>query len=210
MIEDTFENRFHYDAQIFTSEEPTDEMLEGLKAVKGVSDVEIMSYMRTTLQGPNGEAETTICGIPENAVDVIIYDENRKEIAVPASGIILVNHLAEDLGIKTGDTVTINGQDLTVTGLCDQSLNWMNHVSESTMKQIGQIDQYSIFCTASDEKALIDHVSTWETYKYTNLKSTTKESNERQFKTYDIAVFILIGFAIRMGFFIVYNTTEMR
>ncbi len=210
MLEDTFAYRFHDDAQIFTQDEPTAERLAELATVEGVSDVEMMTYMRVMLVGGTGSQEITVCGLPENAKNVTIFDRDRNVIDVPQTGILLVTHLADDLGINVGDTVTVNGVSLTVEGLSDQCLNWMNYVSEATAATIGEVDQYSIFCKATDETSLIRHVSEWEDYQYTNIKATSRSSNERQFLQYDTVVYTLIAFAVVMGLLIVYNTTEMN
>lgn len=208
LLSQLYDQRIHYDAQIFVDSAPSQELLSGIASQHSVSDVEVLTYRNAAVTA-NGKTADAIFSAPaENTALLTVCDRQEKPLPIPARGVILERHLAQELGVAAGDTVTADGVSLEITAISEQSVNRMQYVSPQTMARLGQPDQYTIICHAADEKALLQYVSGLDGYLYTNFTDVMYRANADTFWLYSLGVYILIGFSVVLGFLIIYNTTQ--
>ena len=208
LIHQLYDLRVHYDAQIFVKEEPSAEMLAGIAAQKGVTDVEVLPMMTTAVSAKGKSADAFFSAPAENTQLLTVYDSDGQPIAIPDRDIILERHLAEELGVGVGDAVTVKGNRLKVAAISDQCVNRLQYISQQTMSRLGKADQYSIICHASDEEGLLRYVSEMDGYLYTDFTDVLQRANTETFALYSLGVYILIAFSVCLGLLIIYNTTQ--
>ena len=208
LLHQFYDLRTHYDAQIFVGEAPTAELLSGIASQSGVSDVETLSYLDASVSANGHTADVTFAAPADNSVLVTVTDSRDDPLPIPAQGVILERHLAQDLEVAVGDTVTVNGVLLEVAALSAQSISRQQYISQQTMSRLGTPDQYTVICHAADEDGLLRYASDLDSYLYTNFTDVLRRANTETFALLTLGVYILICFSVLLGFLIIYNTTQ--
>ena len=208
LLSQIYDQRIHYDAQIFLDSAPTQELLSGIAAQNSVSDVEVLTYISATVTANGRTADATFSAPADDTALLTVCDRQEQPIPIPRQGVILERHLARELNLDVGDTVSVNGIGLEITALSDQSVNRIQYVSPQTMSRLGQPDQYTVICHTTDEEGLLRYVSGLDGYLYTNFTDVMHRANAETFGLYSLGVYILIGFSVFLGFLIIYNTTQ--
>lgn len=127
-----------------TFTEPTSaDALYSLDAIKGVSYVESYRTVPARLRFGHRSYKTAIEGIPAGSVLNRILDEDLKQIAIPPSGIVLTDYLAEYLGIKPGSMLTVEIMEgdrpvrqVPVVALARQYMGVMGYMDESALNRL--------------------------------------------------------------------------
>lgn len=205
-----FDQRIHYDCQLFMSEEPDQEFLDELNALPYVSDAEVLRYYTADITY-NGKTESgAVNALNEGSALLHVYDAQGNKIDVPHTGIILEKHLAEALGVRAGDTVLVNAVPIRVSAVSDQCVNRNHYLSPYQAEALGKSTLSSVIChiDEKDEQTLLSFVTEKEGYLYSVFTRVFYASNARTFATYDLAAWIIISFAIVIGLFIVVNTAQ--
>lgn len=210
MLQQLYDDRIRYDCQIYFKKEPDENVMKELNDLSYVSDVQRLPFYQSEIEF-SGKSKKAVINAAEMDTKLIgIYDSSQKRLAVPANGIILEKHLAQELGAGKGDTVTVNGKELIVADISDQSIARFQYVSYQTGKTLGEATIGSVICNISeeDEQKLVSYLTKNENYLYSVFTRLALQGNEKTFKTYDLAAWIIIGFAIIIGLIIVINTAQ--
>ena len=111
LVDSTFVRAQRQDASIAFSElEPLD-VTAGVLRLPGVEAVEpFRSVSARLIHGPLSKREA-ITGVPAGAELSPVFDATRGRIEVPPDGLLLSRKLAERLGVKVGDEVTVAVQE---------------------------------------------------------------------------------------------------
>lgn len=234
LLHQLYDERIHYDCQIFFDKDPDDEIIEELSALKYVSDVQRLPFYQTEIE-LDGKIEKAVINSLSPDTDLVgIYDAKNKKMDIPKNGIILEKHLAQSIGASIGDTVKIKGQDITVDGISDQSVSRFQYMSYKAAEKLGDVTIGSLICNIDkdDEQKLLEFLTDKASERYQSAQNTLSddnterekkdganylytvftrlafEGNEKIFKTYDLAAWIIIGFAIIIGLVIVINIAQ--
>lgn len=83
-------------------------------------------------------------------------------------------------------------------------------MSEKTAKLLGDPSLGCVILDIAekDEQSLLEHLTADDNYLYSVFTRLSYEGNQRVFKTYDLAAWIIISFAIIIGLAIVLNTSR--
>ena len=203
-----YDDRTHYDAQIFFNQEPGQTLLDSLNALPYVSDCQPQQYFRPEITTNLGRETLTICALDPETDLITVFGLGDDPIPVPESGIVLEKHVAHRLGIGVGDTIAVGTKKLTVTALSDQSVGRMSYVSLAQAKALGQPDCYCILARCTDQQRLLERLSEEEGFTHGNFTATLRKGSEETFALYTLGVEILIGFAVLLGVIIVFNTMQ--
>ncbi len=210
LLHQLYDERIHYDCQIFFKEDTTDEFMQELSDLPFVRDVQKMPYYQAdfTFNGKTKSAVVNSLDIDTQLVG--IYDRHNRKLDLPEQGIILEKHLAEELGADVGDTIDIDGIPVKIADISDQSISRFQYMSYKSAKKLGDVTLGSVICNISekDEQKLLGFLTENDNYLYTVFTRLSYQGNEKVFKTYDLAAWIIIGFAIVIGLVIVINTAQ--
>ena len=210
LLHQLYDERIHYDCQIFFKEEPTDDFIKEMNELKFVREAQKMPYYQADISF-NGKTESgVINALDRNTQLVGVYDRYDKKLDIPEQGIILEKHLAEEIGADVGDTVDINGVSVKIAEISDQSISRFHYISYEAAEKLGDVSLGSVICNISqdDEQKLLEFLTENDNYLYAVFTRLAHQGNEKIFKTYDLAAWIIIGFAIIIGLVIVINTAQ--
>ena len=210
LLKQTFEDRIHYDCQIFFEDAPNEETVEELKGLGYLSDVHVLLYYDTEFSF-GSERKTGLLNALQTGTSLISIPGLDEDFEFTAdNGIILERHLAERLNAQKGDTVLAGGKELQVLAISEQAANWTNYISLESAKDTGKPDYGCVICNIPEEKQqeLMEYLveNDKEGYLYTIFINRYFNDNIKLYGTYDQAVWILIGFAVIVGMVIILNT----
>lgn len=238
LLHQLYDERINYDCQIFFDEEPDAEFMKEFSRLKFVRDVQKLPFYQTDIEFGGKSEKAVINALDTDTELVGVYNRDNKKLTIPKNGIILEKHLAQAIGADKGDTVRIKGHDVKVEDISDQSVSRFQYMSYTAAAQLGDVTIGSLICnidkadeqklleflttkasekfssngyTTSDEQTVTDETEeegSGANYLYTVFTRLAYEGNEKIFKTYDLAAWIIIGFAIVIGLVIVINIAQ--
>lgn len=202
--------RLKYDAQIFLSSEPTERLLAQLDELDYVSDTQRMGFYSCTIAHGNESEEATINAVQQGTDLVGIHDAHGQRIEVPRAGIVLDEHLAQQLDVAQGDSVTVNGQPMRVNAISKQDTARVQYVSLSQAKALGEGNLGCIVCRIDpkDEQRLLKFLAKRDDYVFTVFTDVLYDSSERLYATYDLSAWILTGFSVAIGALVMINVMQ--
>jgi len=210
LLHQLYDERINYDCQIFFKADPDDDFMKSMSDLPFVKDVQKMPYYQADFTFNGKTKSAVVNGLDKNTELVGVYDRNNQKLAIPENGIILEKHLAEELGADVGDTVEIDGVPVKIEEISDQSISRFQYMSYQASEKLGDVTLGSVICNISenDEQKLLGFLTEDDNYLYTVFTRLSYQGNEKIFKTYDLAAWIIIGFAIVIGLVIVINTAQ--
>lgn len=142
----TFENRLHYTFTVFFESEPD---IAAIRAIDGVENAEPVSISYGTFTAGDLEESEQINGISTGSSLVTPVSVDLAELEIPRNGIILEESFAEEMGLSEGDTVQVNGTDITVAAITRELVNRVNYVSLEQAEELG-LDPRAAFVHIDD------------------------------------------------------------
>ena len=208
ILKETFETRTNYDSQVFFNSTPNSELLEEIENLDNVERIEKVKIYHLKIEKGGKSENAVINAISGDSRCVNIFNTKNKQIYVQKDGIILEKNVADKLNASIGDTVNVDGKEFKVTEISSQCLNKTSYISLDSSDKIGNgiIDTIYVNIQDGTEQELIKFLSEKEEYVYSVFVKTIHDKYIRSFKSYDIAAWINIIFAILIGSFIVFNT----
>lgn len=210
ILHDEFDQRLHYDCQIFFSDEPDAEFLDMLKGLDYVNDVEVMGFYNSEVRFGDESEHASVNALLPGTDLVRIYDANGKQLEVPDEGIVLEEHLAKKLGVSVGDTVYIDDVPCEVRALSKQDMNRVQYLSLEQAKELDAGELGCVICNIArdDQQRLLSVLTQRDDYVFVVFTDVLYESNLRLFATYDVSAWILTSFAVLIGAFVVFNIMQ--
>ncbi len=208
ILHELYEQRIRYDCQVFFEEQPDAEMMKEMSDLGFTSNVEPMIYYESEIEFAGKKKDAVVNALVKDTEQVCVFDSDGNRLEIPAEGIMLERHLAEDLGAKAGDTVLVDGKPFRVTEISEQSVSRFQYISKESASGEGTLGCVILDVDEADEQKLLAYLTETDTYLYSVFTRLAYEGNAKVFKTYDLAAYIIIGFAIIIGLTIVYNTTQ--
>jgi putative ABC transport system permease protein len=95
------------DMKVSFTEPTSRKALFELKSMPGVYQAETFRTVPARFRFGHRSYKTVINGMEKGGRLHLLLDEDMKEVAVPPSGILLTDYLGEILGVKAGDTLTV-------------------------------------------------------------------------------------------------------
>ncbi len=208
ILTDEFEDRIHYDCEIFLASEPDEEFLEELTSSGLAEDIETVGYFSREIEGNGASKEMIIKGISPDSKLLGIHDSDRNEMHVSDDGMLLEKHTAELLNVSEGDTVLAGGTPVLVTGIHDECQHRFHYISSNLMSRLGEADMYSVICKVKKENEvpLMELLSEEEDYIYAAFTSRIYAGIEDGFQAFGICAIIILVFSVVIGLIIVVNT----
>jgi len=207
-LHQVFDERIKYDCQIFFEETPSEELMNKLENLPYTVQIENVAYYQTDISAGGKSKSAVVNAVNEDSVLIGITDAEGKVLKVKQGGIVLERHTADELGVDEGGTVTVEGREMTVTAVSDQCVNRIQYISYADVAFLPKPDLGSIVCTLSGDRKqdLLTLLFDTEGYQYSVFTASLYDYNTQLFATYDLAAWIVILFAVTIGFVIVLNT----
>jgi len=165
-----------------------------------------------------GHTETaSVNALPEDTGMIRIFGIRNEPLSVPSEGILLEKHLAAELGVVPGDLVLVDGVELEVAGISNQNVNRNQYISAHQAERLGEPTLRAILIRTEerDETAVVEGecsvqalLADRDEYLYCIFTRLFRDGMEKAFAIYDLASWIIIGFAVLIGLIVVVNTTQ--
>jgi putative ABC transport system permease protein len=210
LVRQEFDQRLGYDCQLFLSQEPDAQTLEQIGALGYVRDLQRVGFYSCPIAHDGRSCDATVNAVAPDSDLIGIYDARGERIAVPTHGIVLDEHLAQELGVGVGDTVELRGARLRVEALSRQDSNRVQYVSLETMRDLGEGSIGCVICRVdpTDQQRLMQALSERDDYVFAIFTDVLRSSTERLHATYDTSAWILTSFAVAIGALVVFNVTQ--
>jgi putative ABC transport system permease protein len=206
IIDQIFELRFANDCQVVYTTFPDQDIVDEIKAIEGVNKVEVYSYYSANITFEEKSETISINGVPQNNELLRIPDENNGVIN-NITGFVLEKHTADNLGVKVGDYVALDGVSTLVTALSNQYV-YRNSYIPITDVSLETKHSGIVLCDLASNNEIESKIyNTTYFYGITFTEELYKSSKDN-FALYDIGVFICILFAVIMGLIIIFNTEQ--
>ncbi|MBR0419626.1 MAG: FtsX-like permease family protein [Erysipelotrichaceae bacterium] len=209
IVKQLFEDRIHYDCQIFYNEKVSDEYLKELKALDYIEEAEKLNMYSKEISFDDKTFKASIYAMDNNEL-FSFHDEKDDRLFLPEEGIILEKYLAEKLGVKIGDRVIIEGNSFEVKAISYQSSNRYQYISMKEAERLGDIDLVSLIVKMKDgfDQTLMKKLIEEDNYLYSVFTTTAYRSTLKLFDTFNAAAYIIIGFSIIIGLVIIVNIAQ--
>ncbi|MBR0515022.1 MAG: FtsX-like permease family protein [Clostridia bacterium] len=210
IIEEMFVRRIHYDCQVYFSAKPTPEQEEGIRTQSWIAQVDsVRTYSAEAVSG-HDSVPVTVMALKEEASLLSVPDEHGRIMDLPHEGIVLAIDDARKLGVQKGDTVTIAGVSLTVAGISRQSGNVYSYCSLTQAEALGEPDQYMwlVRLNGDNDQELIGWLKDSENYIMTVITQILSDGINELHAPYDLIGWLIAGFAVVLGLFIIVNTNQ--
>ena len=210
ILHQLYDERSNYDCQIFFDEQPGEETVKQLSELDFVSNLQPLSYYEKEISFGGRSEKAVINALVPDTELIRVYDSEANRLELPQTGLIIERHLAERLGAKAGDTVTIEGEEFVISAVSDQSVSRFQYMSAESAAPLGEgsLGCLILDIDEADEQKLLARLTETDGYLYCVFTRLSYEGNAKVFRTYDLATSVIIGFAVLIGLTIVYNTTQ--
>lgn len=211
ILRQMYDEQIRYDCQIFFSKPLAEDMVDKLNALDYVSDAQAMSCYQGEISFGD-KTESGVINVLEDGTELVgIYDRSDTRLPLPGDGIILEEHLANSIGAKEGDVVLVNGSAaLRVEAVSFACASRYQYISASGGAALGEPDIGTVILNIGeqDERALLGFLMEQEDYLYTVFTRLAYQGSLDVLRAYDLSAWIIISFAVIIGFIIVLNTTR--
>ena len=217
ILTELFDKQIHYDCQAFLKDVPDKAFMEELEALDYVAETLQMGYYTSDISYQGHTETASVYALPEDTDMIQIFGIKNEPLSVPSEGILLEKHLAAELGTVPGDLVLVDGVEMEVAGISNQNVNRSQYISarqaekleEPTLRAIlirtEETDETAI---GAGERAVQALLADRDDYLYCIFTRLFRGGMEKLFAIYDLASWIIIGFAVLIGLIIVVNTTQ--
>jgi putative ABC transport system permease protein len=111
IVDVTFGIAQRMDATLTFAETADDRILTDVGRLPGVFSVEPLRATEVILTAGSRQRRDTLMGLAQGAYLYRLLDQDMAEVAVRPDGITLSNNLAQKLGVRVGDVVTVQATD---------------------------------------------------------------------------------------------------
>ena len=217
ILTELFDKQIHYDCQVFLKDMPDQAFMEELEALDYVSETLQMGYYTSDISYQGHTETASVNALPEDTGMVQIFGIKSEPLSVPSEGILLEKHLAAELGAVPGDLVLVDGVGLEVAGISNQNVNRNQYISARQAEKLEEPTLWAILIRTEEtdetaiekgERSVQALMADRDDYLYCIFTRLFRDGMEKLFAIYDLASWIIIGFAVLIGLIIVINTTQ--
>ena len=205
----TFGRRYTYDALVGV--ENGWESLDRIKAVEGVSAAEpVLTFVTTVENGDRSLREKVRAVLPDARL-MVPYTADYEPVPL-SDGVVMDEWAARQLDLSVGDTVTIEGVPLAVTGICRNLIDRTEYITFETAEKMGFSGPDVIAIRtggAKEPKEVYKEIASLPDHQYTSLLSTQRASEDDYTLLTRVASGSLTAAALLMGLILVINMVTL-
>ena len=210
IMEETFEERIHYDYEIFYPEKPDAKTVEEIASVRGVQQVQPVEYYSAELINGDKRETISLYAMDTDSDMIGIYDEDHRSMQIPANGVLLEHHAAKAVGARDGDLVQINGNSVQINGLSRQSIERQDYISPARAKSLGKPTAGILLCRVDEEgqARLSEYLTEDESCLFAVSTDAVREKIDDIYRGLKMYAWIIVAFAALMGILIVITSYQ--
>ncbi|MBR0171667.1 MAG: ABC transporter permease [Lachnospiraceae bacterium] len=209
VTEHTFTERFLYDCETGFDKPLSRADAEALmQKGEGIGRYELFAAKTLKIGNGDTEIETTLYGIEARSEMIALSDEQMNAVRPGENGIVLSVYAAEDLGVSEGDTVFVNGRELTVHAVHGENVVFVQYCTLATYASVEDDFVTGAFLTLEEGAApyeVYESLSGDPAFSYLSEKKHQEEGIESRLSKTQIGVYLLIIMSLAIGMTIIYN-----
>ena len=207
-------DRMNYDFEVFTPDYNIENLENKINEENNITTYHLTLFNQMELKKNDKIVTTRIEGISVDD-DIYIPSKNgRKRIEFKTelnNEIILDKKTADTLGVKVGNTVTINNKEFKIRAISYQYMNIASYISKKDFKLLNDDYYGRLICKANNINQAVNKISD-NSFNSLILKKETADKNLRNsFEIYDVFTYVLISFAaiISLSIILMINSSSL-
>lgn len=227
MVKLQFTDITHYDGYAKISDEASEseknEITEDVNDDKDVKKV-ITAVSYSGKISFQDEEETVLTQVFENNEEIqSLYTlrtrKGHHSIKLDDDGIVISEKLSEDLGIKKGDTVSVESKygvvkEVKVSDICEMYIQHYAFMSQNVYDKLFETtiepDALFMVCNATDSSKLQKNLANDDKIDTINFYDVTLENFNNMVKTLDFIIIVLIGSSMALAFVVLGNLMNIN
>ena len=206
LINQTVNSRISYDAQVYMTSVADDETIDKVRSQSNVTGFIDAYYTYAEISDVSGIKRTYIECLAydesvENNMIIIPSKTGRGRIDIEEKGLILPTTIADELGVKTGDYVSVNGMRVEVADVSYQYFHPLTYLSKTQMESLNLQYVSTFLVNVNDSNAFLEFMSQ-EGASLTVFTASLTKDIRGVFDSINVFIYILIGFSLGMAFLI--------
>lgn len=210
VISQTYDVRYQYDCQVLfernlNSEEVQQMLVQG---ADGVASYEVFASADVQIKAENTSLDTTLYGIEEESKLLHLFELDGQSLSVTKDGIILSAKDAKTLGVKVDDEVLVGTVPLTVTGIYDANVFFVQYVNKEVFGKIAESECSGAYVKLKDGVSVEQfHAQLMgkEGFAYLSMKTKQEEGLKSILDKTNAAVVVILVLSLFVGMIIIYN-----
>ena len=211
MISQSVKRRLNYDCQIYLTQKEEDSFIEDFRSqsfIKEEDGVKLFedcyyTYIQASHSGDPIYLEC-LAFDPNSKTELICIPggSGYGTINIQESGLILPKSDAQRLGVKKGDSITINEKEVVITDISFQYFHPITYLSKNQLAEISDKYVSSFILDVQDEEAFLTYLSENKNQCLTVFTRSLAKDLYAIFNSIDVFIYIMIGFSLGMSFVI--------
>ena len=207
MIGQSVERRLNYDCQVYLTQKEEQNFINELSSQSSVEEnsFEDCYYTYLKVDVASGKDVYLECLAVDEGINGLINipgSNGYGSLSVPSTGLILPKTSAETLGVKKGDSISINNVKVEVKDISYQYFHPITYLSKSQMDELGVDYVSSFIMNVNDENALSKYLSSSRNQCLTVFTKSLSKDLHGIFDSTNAMIYIMIGFSVGMAFII--------
>ena len=210
MIDQSVVRRLNYDCQIYlTQKEDDQEFISNLKTYapgegdKAEFEECYYTYLKVDIEGrDDAYIECLAVDAGFNELINIPNSKGHGSLAVPEKGLVLPKSSADNLKVKKGDSIKINGVSVEVIDISYQYFHPITYLSKAQMDEFGVEYVSSYIMNVKNNGALLKFLSNNRNQSLTVFTESLSKDLHGIFDATNVMIYIMIGFSVGMAFII--------
>ena len=207
MIGQSVERRLNYDCQVYLTQKEEQNFINELSSQSFIEEnsFEDCYYTYLKVDVTSGKDVYLECLAVDEGINELINipgSNGYGSLSVPSTGLILPKTSAETLGVKKGDSISINNVKVEVKDISYQYFHPITYLSKSQMDELGVDYVSSFIMNVNDENALSKYLSSSRNQCLTVFTKSLSKDLHGIFDSTNAMIYIMIGFSVGMAFII--------
>ena len=205
-IEQTYNVRFNFDCLVYYTKPLDSNTIKAYDESDVVLKYEIMKYH---LVDDDKENKFVVVGLDDYDM-MRIVGEDGSSLIEAKDGIILSTRIADLLGKKKGDMVTISNKEIVVDDISRQYASSVCYMKKSKMEELNLDSLDVVLANITSKDSMTSFVSKTNNYLSVEYKENLYLYTMSCYNNIRPIVYLVIGMALIIGSVIIYNISQIN
>ena len=205
-VEQTYNKRFNFDCLVYYTSRVSDETKEKFSNNTNITKYQVIGY---AISNTNSSNRFGILGLEDTSMIRLIGDDGFSYMDLN-DGIILSYSIANIYNLKVDDFININGKNVKVRGISRQFVSSLCYMKKETMEELGLLEFEAILANFNNKNQMSEFVSKTSNYLSIEYKDNLEKYTNTCYNNIRPVVYLVIGMAIIIGSFIIYNISQIN
>lgn len=221
MIEDFFNDQQRQDMTLGLTDAGPSEIVREVARLPGVQAVEPHRGVAARIHFGHRYRREAIIGLPADGKLEVLHDSSGAQVTIPSSGLLMSNSMADILGVKAGDTVTVEvlqGRrpelQLPVAAVFDTLIGRSVYMEldalNRALNEPGRVNSLALVFDDREQTSLFETLKTLPMVAGVVLKHAAIDLFRQTIgETMLVVIVFYTGFAATLAFGVIYNNMRI-